>query len=239
MNISDAVVLVTGANRGLGREFVRQVIHRGARKVYATTRRVGEFEALRAMGTPGQVEPLLVDITDNSLIERAARDADDVSILINNAGIATASNLIEGDITSIRAEMDTHFWGTLMMSRAFAPVLANQGGGAIVNIMSLLAFRAYPGNGAYAAAKAAQWQLTNSTRLELAAQGIQVLGVHLSSTDTDMMKAWEIPKNDPQVVVADVLDGLELGSLEVLDEQTQAVKDRLHTTPEELYAGLL
>ncbi|PWC07886.1 SDR family oxidoreductase [Mycetocola zhujimingii] len=237
MNISDAVALVTGANRGLGREFVTQLVAGGARKVYATTRRPEEVGVLERLGAPGQVTALLVDITDSSTIEAAAAAAADVNLLINNAGIATATDLLTGELSRIRSEMDTHFWGTLAMSRAFAPILGANGGGAIVNVMSLLSFRVFPGNGAYAAAKAAEWQLTNSTRLELAGQGTHVLGVHLSSTDTDMMKDWNIPKNDPRVMISEILDALAKGAHEFLDQDTRAVKQRLGASPEVLYDG--
>ena len=238
MDITKAIALVTGANRGLGREFVLQLANRGARKIYATTRRTGEAALLEELGTPGQIEVLTVDITDPATIEAAAATAADVNLLINNAGIATGTNLLTGDLDRIRAEMDTHFWGTLAMTRAFAPILGANGGGAVLNVMSALSFRTYPGNGAYAAAKAAEWQLSNSTRLELAGQGTHVLGVHLSSTDTDMMKGWDIPKNDPSVTIADVLDALEKGSHEFLDANTQAVKDLLSLAPEAIYAGM-
>ena len=238
MNMTETVALVTGANRGLGREFVLQLAKRGARRVYATTRQPGTAALLEELGAPGQIEVLTVDITDPATVEAAAATATDVNLLINNAGISTGTNLLTGDPARIRAEMDTHFWGTLAMTRAFAPILGSNGGGAIMNVMSLLSFRSYPGNGAYAAAKAAEWQLTNSTRLELAGQGTHVMGVHLSSTDTDMMKGWDIPKNDPTVIIADILDALEKGSHEFVDADTQSVKDLLSLAPEALYAGM-
>lgn len=237
MNISESAALVTGANRGLGHEFVTQLVDRGAARVYATARRPEELAALEKLGAPGQVRALLIDITDPSTIGDAAAAATDVNLLINNAGIATTTDLLTGDLSRIRSEMDTHFWGTLAMSRAFAPILGANGGGAIVNVMSLLSFRVYPGNGAYAVAKAAQWQLTNSTRLELAGQGTHVLGVHLSSTDTDMMKGWDIPKNDPQLVISEILDALAAGAHEFLDQDTKAVKEQLSSSPEMLYDG--
>ena len=100
-------------------------------------------------------------------------------------------NLVTGDLDAIRLEMATHFWGTLFMTRAFAPILARNGGGALLNVLSIGSFQVFPGNGAYAAAKAAEWQLTNSTRLELAAQGTQVLGLHLSATDTEELPQFQ------------------------------------------------
>lgn len=233
MKITDATVLVTGANRGLGRELARQALERGAARVYATARRP------ETVDLPG-VEVLRLDVTDPGRVAAAAGLATDVDLLVNNAGIATLQNLLTGDLDLVRAEMDTHFFGTLATTRAFAPVLARNGGGAVLNVMSVLSWRVYPGNGAYAAAKAAEWALTNSTRLELAAQGTQVTGLHLSSTDTDMMAGWDVPKNDPADVVRQALDGVEAGLDEVLaDEETRQVKRDLGLAPALLHAPFL
>ena len=185
---------------------------------------------------PG-VRPVRLDVTDPASVAAAAATAADVQLLVNNAGIATATALVTGDLERVRAEMDVHFWGALAMTRAFAPVLARHGGGAVLNVMSVLSFRAFPGNGAYAAAKAAEWMLTNSTRLELAEQGTQVTGLHGSSVDTDMMAGWDVPKARPADVVSAALDGLEAGADEVLaDEETRAVKAQLSQPPSVLYA---
>ena len=224
---------MTGANRGLGRLFVDELLARGATRVYATARRP---ETLDGHFADRRVVPVRLDITDGEQVSAAAELAQDVDLLVNNAGIATMQNLLTGDIGLIRAELDTHFWGTLAMTRAFAPILGRNGGGGIINVMSLLSFRVYPGNGAYAAAKAAEWQLTNSSRLELAGQGTRVLGLHLSSTDTDMMAGWDIEKNDPLEMVRMTLDAYESGAAEVLDVETAGVKAQLHETPEVLYA---
>ncbi len=231
MNLAHATVLVTGANRGLGREFARQALERGAAKVYATARRPESIDL------PG-VETLRLDITDPASIAAVAAVATDVDVLVNNAGISTGQDLVTGDLDLIRAELDTHFYGTLGMIRAFAPALATNGGGAILNVMSALSFRVYPGAGAYAVAKAAEWALTASVRLELAGQGTQVTGVHLAATDTDMMAGWDIPKNDPADVVRLTFDRLEAGAQEILaDADTTAVKAQLSLPPEELYAA--
>ncbi|GAB1514220.1 SDR family oxidoreductase [Actinophytocola sp. KF-1] len=221
MKIDDSVALVTGANRGFGRHFAEQLLRRGAAKVYATARRP------HLVDLPG-VEVLPLDITDPASVAAAAKAAQDVTLLINNAGVATMQNLVTGDPAKIRLEMDTHYFGTLEVVRAFAPVLAANGGGAIMNVLSALSWSVIDGANAYAAAKAAAWSMTNAVRLELAAQGTTVTGLHLSATDTDMVAAFDIPKNDPAEVVATALDGLEAGLPEVIaDSDTAAVKAAL------------
>lgn len=158
----------------------------------------------------------------------AAAAAPDLTLLVNNAGTTTGSNLVTGDLTAIRQEIDTNFYGPLTMIRTFAPTLARNGGGGILNVNSRLSWLSYPGANAYAASKAAAWSMTNGVRLELAGQGTQVTGVYLSSTDTDMMAGWDIPKNDPAEVVTVALDGLEAGAPEVLtDQETKEAKAAL------------
>lgn len=231
MNITHSTALVTGANRGIGRELARQLLERGA-TVYATARRPETIDL------PGVIT-LPLDITDVGAVRAAAEAAQNVDLLVNNAGITTMQSLMTGDMDLIRAELDTHFYGTLAMSRAFAPILAANGGGAIVNVMSALSFKVFPGSGAYAAAKTAEWALTNSTRIELADQGTQVLGVHLAATDTDMMAGWDIPKNDPADVARAALDALEAGASELLvDDDTRAAKEHLAGPPEQMYPEL-
>jgi NAD(P)-dependent dehydrogenase (short-subunit alcohol dehydrogenase family) len=233
MNLSGSIALVTGANRGLGRHFASQLLERGAAKVYATAR-----DPL-SIDLPG-VEPLALDVTDPASVAAAARAAHDVTLVVNNAGVSTHQNLVTGDLEAIRLELDTNFYGPLTMTRAFAPALQANGGGVILNVLSRLSWLSHPGAGAYAASKAAAWSLTNSIRLELAPHGIQVTGLYLSATDTDMMAGWEIPKNDPKQVVRAALDGVEAGALEVLaDADTAHAKADLSADPREVYADLL
>lgn len=208
MKIDESVALVTGANRGLGWHIARELLTRGA-KVYATARDPDR------VALPGATV-LRLDVTDDGSVDAAAAAAGDVTLLVNNAGAATFSNLVDGDLDSIRLELDTHFFGTLRMVRAFAPVLAGNGGGAIVNVLSALSWVTYLNATSYSAAKAAQWSLTNGVRLELAAQGTAVTGVHLGAADTDMMAGWDIPKLDPAFVASTVVDGVARGDLEVL-----------------------
>ncbi|WP_411152565.1 SDR family oxidoreductase [Streptomyces sp. A30] len=229
MKIAGSVVLVTGANRGIGRHFAQQLLERGAAKVYATARNAEQVDI------PG-VQVLRLDITDPESVAAAAVAAPDVTLLINNAGVATFQNLVTGDLEKIRLEMDTNYFGTLGVVRAFAPVLATNGGGAILNVLSVMSWLAYEGANAYAAAKAAEWSLTNGIRLELAGQGTLVTGLHLSSTDTDMMAGSDIEKNDPADVVRTALDGIEAGRIEILaDDATAQVKAALSADPGTLY----
>ncbi|GAA0372882.1 SDR family oxidoreductase [Microbispora corallina] len=226
MQINGAHVLVTGANRGLGRQFALSLLERGAGKVYATARRPDLIDV------PGVV-PLRLDVTDPASIADAAAAAPDVTIVINNAGILTGANLVTGNLDMIRHEMDTHFYGTLNVIRAFAPQLAD---GAILNVLSAISWLAYDGAGAYHAAKAAEWALTNGVRLELAGQRTLVTGLHLGSADTDMMAWYDGDKTAPEVIVAAALDGIEAHRPEVLaDDWSRQVKAWLSEDPEVVY----
>lgn len=234
MNVTDQTALVTGANRGIGRQYVLELLERGASKVYATARRP---ESLDFDDT--RVVPLRLDLLDHESVLAAAATARDVTLVVNNAGISTGATLVTGDLAEIRRELDTHFWGTLDVIRAFTPVLAANGGGAIVNVLSALSWFAAPGAGAYAAAKAAEWNMTNGVRLELAAQGTLVQGVLLGAADTDMMAGYDGPKIDPREVPRRSLDGLEAGSIEVVvDDWTAMVKAGLAGDPALFYAQL-
>jgi NAD(P)-dependent dehydrogenase (short-subunit alcohol dehydrogenase family) len=233
MKITDSVALVTGANRGLGKQFARLLLERGARKVFATAR------TPESIDIPG-VEALRLDITDPASVASVASAATDVDLLINNAGVATYTNLVTGDLDQIRLELDTHFYGTLAMIRAFAPVLATNGGGAIVNVLSAMSWFSYDGANAYSVAKAAEWSLTNGVRLELAKQKTLVTGVHLGAADTEMMAGYEGPKLDPAEVVRAALDGVEAGKLEVvIDEWSANIKAALSRDPHEFYGSSL
>ena len=229
MEVFGSVALVTGANRGIGRHFALQLLERGAARVYATARNPAQIDI------PG-VEVLQLDITDPASVAAAAAAAPDVTLLINNAGISLNQNLVTGEMAKIRLEMETHFFGTLGVVRAFAPALAANGGGAILNVLSAVSWMSYVGANGYAAAKAAQWSLTNGIRLELAEQGTLVTGLHLGATDTDMMAGWDVEKNDPADVVRAALDGIEAGMLEVLaDEASVQLKAALSADPAMLY----
>ncbi|MFG1651927.1 SDR family oxidoreductase [Micromonospora sp. NPDC049275] len=230
MQINGTKALVTGANRGLGKAFAEGLLARGATTVYATARRPESIDI------PGVI-PLHLDITDQTSIEAAAAEVGDLDVLINNAGISTNAPLLGSSVENIRREFDTNFWGTLNVTRAFAPRL---GGGAILNVISALSWYAYaPASNGYAASKAAEWSLTNGIRLELADQKTQVTALALAIADTDMMAAYDIPKLPPREVVAIALDGLEAGKLEVIaDSPTANVKASLSRDPALFYADI-
>ncbi|WP_138945176.1 SDR family oxidoreductase [Plantibacter sp. M259] len=230
MDIAGSVALVTGSNRGIGRRFVVQLLERGASKVYATARRP------ELVDIPG-VEVLQLDITDQASVAAAAEIATDVTLLVNNAGIATQGSMLTGDLADARREMDTHYWGNLAMVRAFTPVIEANGGGTIVNVLSALSWFAHPGSGGYAAAKAAEWNMTNAVRLELAPKGVTVQGLHLGAADTDIMAGYDGPMVDPADVARASLDGVAAGASEVVvDEWSAMVKASLAHDPDAFYA---
>jgi NAD(P)-dependent dehydrogenase (short-subunit alcohol dehydrogenase family) len=217
----------------MGRHFVTQLLGRGATKVYAAARKP------EAIDVPGAV-PLRLDVTDDAAVEAVAAAARDVTLLINNAGIATLSTFIGSDLANARQEMEVNFWGSLRMVRAFAPILGANGGGAILNVLSQSSFRAFGFADSYGASKAAAWQLTNGARLELAEQGTQVTALAMALVDTDMsawakgQEGWSLA--DPADVVRIALDGIEAGALEVYgDETTREWRARLGEPTESLY----
>lgn len=213
MEITGSVALVTGANRGLGRKFAAALLERGAAKVYAAARNPESIDL------PGVI-PIALDVTDPESVRAAAELAGDVTLLVNNAGSSTGASLLEGSIEDIRLEMDTHYFGTLSVTRAFAPVLEKNGGGAVLNVLSVLSWFTAPGVAAYSAAKSAAWSLTNALRLELAPQKTQVTALHVGYMDTDMAAHVTTPKIDPAIVAGLALDGVEEGRFEVLADDT-------------------
>ncbi|MDQ0618408.1 SDR family oxidoreductase [Arthrobacter globiformis] len=215
VNIKDTVILVTGANGGLGSEFVHQALERGAAKVYAAARTPRTWEDAR-------VVPLTLDVTDQDSIGRAAAAAGDVAIVINNAGIYGASSLVDGPEDELRQQMETNFFGPIAITRAFAPAL-RAAQGALVNIASVVSW--LPIANAYSTSKAALWSATNALRLDLAQTGVHVVGAYLSYTDTPMSQQVREDANDPADVVREILDGVEAGEDEVLaDETTRRVR---------------
>jgi NAD(P)-dependent dehydrogenase (short-subunit alcohol dehydrogenase family) len=230
MKIGGSVALVTGANRGLGQVYAQELVSRGAAKVYGAARNPA------AVTDPG-VTPLGLDITDPGRVAQIAAQCTDVTLLVNNAGVLKYSTFIGApSMDAARLEMETNYFGTLSMCRAFAPVLAASGGGAIVNMLSVTSFYTNPFDASYGASKAAAWSLTNGVRLELHHQGTLVVAVHASFIDTEMAALATGPKDSPESVARQVLDAVEAGQIEVLaDERTRTVKAELSRDHELIY----
>lgn len=212
MNISEQVAFVSGANRGLGRQLTLELLARGA-KVYAGARNPDSVDI------PGAI-PVKLDITSPQEVEAAARAAKDVTLLINNAGSSTGASLLDDDLDRIQIEFNTHVFGTLSMVRAFAPVISNNGGGTILNILSVLSWFSMGSAGAYTAAKAAEWGLTNVLRLNLYPQQVRVAGLHVGFMDTDMTSGVDAPKSNPADIAKIAIDGIESDSFEILADDT-------------------
>jgi NAD(P)-dependent dehydrogenase (short-subunit alcohol dehydrogenase family) len=234
MKIAGSVALVTGAGRGLGQAYARELVSRGAAKVYGAARNPA------AVTEPG-VTPVALDITDPGRVAQVAAQCGDVSLLVNNAGVMKASPFISApSVDAARIEMETNYFGTLSMCRAFAPVLAAAGGGAIVNMLSVTSFYSGPLDPSYSASKSAEWSLTNGIRMELSRQGTLVVGVHASFIDTDMAAlATSVSKDSPESVAQQAFDAVEAGQVEVLaDERTRTVKAELSRDQELIYPAL-
>ena len=230
MKIDNAVALVTGANRGIGLAFTRELLARGARKVYAAARDPSSVAPL-----PG-VEAIRLDVTKPEEVAAAAARAGDVTLLVNNAGVGHQGGFLAADSEEVaRRQFETNFFGVLRMSKAFAPVLAANGGGALLNVLSIVSWMNGGQLAAYAASKSAAWSLTNALRHELAAQKTQVLALHMGFVDTDLVRAIDAPKTSPEDIVKRALDGLEAGLEEVLaDDRTRMVKAGM-TEPRPFY----
>ncbi|MET7977852.1 SDR family oxidoreductase [Streptomyces mirabilis] len=218
-SIEGSVVLVTGGSRGIGRALVQALYERGASKVYATARDP------RTVTHPDAV-PLALEVSDPASVAAAAERAQDVTILINNAGASVNANFLDSPVEDVRREFETNFFGPLLVTRAFVPIIERNGGGHILNVHSVLSWVGLLGS--YSASKAAFWSQTNSLRLDLKPRGIDVTGLHVGYVDTDLAAHVDAPKSSPESVAAQALDGIESGAFEVLaDDLTRQVKARL------------
>lgn len=226
MNLKNAVVLITGANRGLGLAFARIALARGARKVYAAARDPSTITL------PG-VEAIKLDVSNPADVAAAAAHAKDVTLVINNAGIAAMGGFLDADaIESAQRHLEVNLFGSLRVAQAYAPVLAANGGGALLNVLSIASWINGQPLGLYAMSKSAAWAMTNGLRHDLRAQGTQVLGLHMGFVDTDLTKGIDAPKSTPDSIVNQAFDGLEAGAEEVLaDERTRQVKQGLSANP--------
>ena len=231
MRIEGKTALVTGASRGLGRQLASQLRDRGA-IVYATARNPVTVDL-------AGVTPVALDVTDQASVAAAASVTEGVSILINNAGVSTGTSLLTGDLPDIRLEMDTHFFGTLAVTRAFAPQLTGHDESAVLNVLSVLSWISVPRSGAYCAAKSAEWSLTNDLRLELAPQGTRVSALHVGYMDTDMARNLrDVPKSDPAAIAKLAIDGIEAGDTEIVaDDVSRQVLAKLSASIRALPPG--
>lgn len=235
-SIEGAIAFVTGANRGIGRATVTALLNRGAAKVYAAARNPDAVDDLRAR-FGDRVVPLALDVTDAGQVEAAATNHD-VTLLFNNAGVAAASpgaRLDEQDLDPARTEMDVNYFGTLRLTQRFAPILGKNGGGAVVNVVSVAGLASFPLFWSYSASKAALHSLTQATRLQLASQGTTVFGVYPGPVDTDMAKDVPMDKASPGDVADAILDGVEAGTEDIFpDPVAEAMGTQYENSPKGL-----
>jgi NAD(P)-dependent dehydrogenase (short-subunit alcohol dehydrogenase family) len=232
MKVEGAVALVTGANRGLGAAIAQALLDSGA-AVYGAARDPGSI-------TNARVIPVRLDVRNDDDVAEAVRRCGDVSIVVNNAGILRASaSLAEGAVEAARAEMETNFFGSMRVARAFAPILRDNGGGALVNVLSVLSFVAMPQGATYSASKSAAWSLTNALRIELRQQGTLVVAVHAGFIDTDMAAGVSGEKVSPESVARQIVTAVADGAEEVLaDPTSEMVKAALPDDLTTLYPAL-
>lgn len=229
-SLEGRTVLVTGANGGLGKQFVSQALERGARKVYAAARMPQNWDDYR-------IQPLALDINDPQAVRDAATVAADVDLLVNNAAIAPENDSLSGAEESLKRILETNLFGNLRVANAFAPVLASHGGGTILNVLSAASWIGLATG--YSVSKAAMWSATNGLRFQLQDQKTQVIGLLVGMIDTPMSSRWDVPKVSPASVVSQGYDGVSNGALEVLaDEDTRGLKSMLNMKAEELYPML-
>jgi NAD(P)-dependent dehydrogenase (short-subunit alcohol dehydrogenase family) len=224
VEITDVTALVTGSNRGLGKAFVHELLNRGARRVYAGARDPDTVDF-----KDERVIPVRLDITSPDDVRAAVSRCGDVAVVINNAGAMLRSPLLASpDLSAARNEMEVNYFGTLAMCRAFAPVLARNGGGAVVNVLSVASWLASPFNGSYCASKSAEWALTNAIRTELRSAGTLVVAVHAGWIDTDMAANVPDAKISTDDVAVQTLAAVQRGAEEVItDDGTRQVKAAL------------
>lgn len=228
INVKGSTVVVTGGQRGLGKAIVEAFLQHGAAKVYATARTPKPSDDPRVVS-------VALDVTNPESVAALAITAADADIVVNNAGVLGASKLLDSDIDEVREVFETNYFGALRIAKAFAPILAENGGGALVNISSVLSW--VGGFGGYGDTKAAIWSLSNSLRVELEKQGTLVTSVHLGYTETDMTAQFDVPKNDPRDVARQIVEGVRDGEAEVLaDDMTLHFKAALSGPAEALRA---
>jgi NAD(P)-dependent dehydrogenase (short-subunit alcohol dehydrogenase family) len=219
--------LVTGGHRGFGRELVNELLSRGADKVIATSRRPFETDDSR-------IVPIVMDVTDDDSVQRAASIANDISILVNNAGVALNTPVLTASFSDMWSELETNLFGVIRVARAFAPILAASPPSSLLNVLSVMSWLS-TGRG-YEISKSAAWSATNALRIALHDEDVTVTALHVSYMDTDMTARLDVPKSDPRIIARQACDAIEGGYSEVLaDDHTRLVKDLLSGEIAEMY----
>lgn len=221
MNLKSTIALVTGANRGIGKEIVASLLAKGAAKVYAVSRDASTLEGTVALD-PSRVVPLQADVTDRAAVEALAGRALDVTLLVNNAGVLDFGGVLEAEDAAYERNFAVNFFGTLNATRAFAPVIEANDGGGVVNMLTLVALASMPGLGVYNASKAATWSLTQSLRASLGPKGIEVFSVFPGAVDTDMIAAVDMPKSRASDVAQAIVDGVASGREDIFPDPMAA-----------------
>ena len=225
MKLQNSIALVTGANRGIGREIVRALLASGAKKIYATARDSSTLGAIVALD-PQRITPLALDVTDITSVDAASLQAADVNIVFNNAGVLDFGNFLDVPTDKIERQFNTNFWGKLNVARSFTPVLESNGGGSLVNMLTLVALASMPGLSTYNASKAAAWSMTQSLRATLSAKNIAVFGVFPGAVDTDMLAGVNMPKTSPAEIARSIMQGIEADSEDIFPD---AMSQQLYT----------
>jgi NAD(P)-dependent dehydrogenase (short-subunit alcohol dehydrogenase family) len=239
MNLSDTTALVTGANRGLGARLVDELVARGAAKVYATARDAASLS--HEVAAHPRVEVLSLDVTDQESVDRAARAAADVNVLINNAGVLNFGTALEGDLGGFEQDLETNYFGALRVTRAFVRTLEANRPAAVVNVLTLIALAPVSPMAGYSASKAAAHSLTQALRAELKPRDIAVLGAYPGGIDTDMLAGVEADKADPAVVARRIVTAIAEGQTLVFPDDASAGAGAVYLTDpvelERLLAG--
>jgi NAD(P)-dependent dehydrogenase (short-subunit alcohol dehydrogenase family) len=241
MDIKKTIAVVTGANRGIGRELVKALLDAGAQKVYAASRDIGSLSETLALD-PARVVAMQVDVNDQQRVTALSLAAGDVNLLINNAGVLDFGGILDVPLDAVTRNFETNFYGKLRMARAFAPVIERNGGGAIVNILSLVSLVSAPGLSGYNASKAAAWSMTLSLRASLAGRGITVHGVFPAGVDTDMLAGVDVPKASPvdvaRAIVVGLAENLEDIFPDAMSAQVYAAWKQDHKAVEKQFAAM-
>mgnify|MGYP003387222624 CR=1 FL=1 len=226
MDIKNNIIFITGANRGIGKALVEAALKHGAKKIYAAARKLEDLPNFN----DARVVPVALDITDRAQVKKAAETAKDTQVLINNAGALAFASVIEGPMEMLIRDMEVNYFGTLNVTRAFAPAIASNGGGAIASISSIIGLASMAAVGGYSASKAALFSAIQASRAELKAKNISVHGIFPGPIDTDMAKEFAMDKNSPAATAENILNGIEAGVEDIYPDPVSAKMGALWAT---------